>query len=127
MKKQRAYSNDGRSFVEMLGVLAIAGVLSIGSLFGIRLALAKHQANLITGDVILQAQFVLSQNNLTEGDFLTPDFQTESGKSLSSTIYADGFDVRVPDVNKSVCERLLKMQKDPVLDILINNDPQITT
>lgn len=127
MKKQRAYSNDGRSFVEMLGVLAIAGMLSIGSFFGIRLALAKHQANLITGDVMLQAQFVLSQNNLTEGDFLTPDFQTESGKSLSSAIYADGFDVRVPDVNKSVCERLLKMQKDPVLDILINNDPQITT
>lgn len=127
MKKQHAYSNNGRSMVEMLGILAIVGVLSIGSLFGIRLALAKYRANLIASDVMLQAQFVLSQNNLAEGDFLTPDFQTESGKSLSSAIYVDGFDVRIPDITKSVCEQLLKIQKDPVLDILIDNDPNRTT
>ena len=113
--------------VEMLGILAIVGVLSIGSLFGIRLALAKYRANLIASDVMLQAQFVLSQNNLAEGDFLTPDFQTESGKSPSSAIYVDGFDVRIPDITKSVCEQLLKIQKDPVLDILIDNDPDRTT
>ena len=34
----------GRSMIEMLGVLAIIGVLSIAGLWGYQLAIAKHKA-----------------------------------------------------------------------------------
>ena len=35
----------GRSMVEMLGVLAIVGVLSIGAISGYTYAMSKHRAN----------------------------------------------------------------------------------
>lgn len=38
-------NQNGRSMVEMLGVLAIIGVLSIGSIAGFRYALLRYKAN----------------------------------------------------------------------------------
>ena len=43
MKKTEA----GRSMIEMLGVLAIIGVLSIGGLAGYTMAMNRHRANTI--------------------------------------------------------------------------------
>lgn len=36
---------DGRSMVEMLGVLAIIGILSIGGIAGFNMAMRKHRTN----------------------------------------------------------------------------------
>ncbi len=49
----KAPTQTGRSMVEMLGVLAIVGVLSIAGLMGYRYAMNKHKANLILNDVSL--------------------------------------------------------------------------
>ena len=38
-------SENGRSMVEMLGVLAIIGILSIAGITGYNLAMAQHKAN----------------------------------------------------------------------------------
>ena len=38
-------SEKGRSMVEMLGVLAIIGVLSVGGIYGYTIAMNKHKAN----------------------------------------------------------------------------------
>ena len=43
MKKLK--SESGRSMVEMLGVLAIIGVLSVGGIAGYSLSMRKHRAN----------------------------------------------------------------------------------
>ena len=43
MKKLK--SQSGRSMVEMLGVLAIIGVLSVGGIAGYSLGMRKHRAN----------------------------------------------------------------------------------
>lgn len=43
----RRKSESGRSMVEMLGVLAIIGVLSIGGIAGYTLSMRKHRANQI--------------------------------------------------------------------------------
>ena len=47
---------SGRSMVEMLGVLAIIGVLSVGGIAGYSLAMRRHRAN---GIVDLAAKFAL--------------------------------------------------------------------
>ena len=42
---QNLKSQNGRSMVEMLGVLAIIGVLSVGGVYGYGVAMKKHKAN----------------------------------------------------------------------------------
>lgn len=47
----RTISQTGRSMVEMLGVLAIIGVLSVGALNGYSAAMQKHKANQIVDEI----------------------------------------------------------------------------
>lgn len=44
----------GRSMVEMLGVLAVVGVLSIGGIMGYNFAVNKHRANTIMSELNLR-------------------------------------------------------------------------
>ncbi|MBQ3117542.1 MAG: hypothetical protein IJC11_04385, partial [Alphaproteobacteria bacterium] len=45
-KKMKVKFNEiGRSMVEMLGVLAVTGVLSVGGIMGYRFAMDKYRAN----------------------------------------------------------------------------------
>ena len=57
MKKQlkqiQNQAQEGRSMVEMLGVLAIIGVLSIGGIAGYRMAMNRYQANQIANEINL--------------------------------------------------------------------------
>ena len=46
---------SGRTMIEMIGVLAIIGVLSIGGLFGYKIAMNYHRANETIHDVMLRA------------------------------------------------------------------------
>ena len=50
-------SESGRSMVEMLGVLAIIGVLSVGGIAGYSLGMRKHRANQIA-DTVSKFAFV---------------------------------------------------------------------
>ncbi len=53
-KKQiQNQAQDGRSMVEMLGVLAIVGVLSIGGIAGYRMVINRYQANQIANEINL--------------------------------------------------------------------------
>ena len=63
---------EGRSMVEMLGVLAIIGVLSVGGIYGYTVAMNKHKANEVAQymsmlDVLAQSQ------NAGEGGIVTQD------------------------------------------------------
>ena len=55
MKKKQVQNQaqEGRSMVEMLGVLAIVGVLSIGGIAGYRMAMNRYQANQIANEINL--------------------------------------------------------------------------
>ena len=64
---------SGRSMVEMLGVLAIIGVLSVGGIAGYSLSMRRHRANQI---VDLMSKFALEtysqcQQLLLNGDILS--------------------------------------------------------
>ena len=45
LKDDKRAGQRGRSMVEMLGVLAIVGVLSVGGVYGYGVAMKKHKAN----------------------------------------------------------------------------------
>ena len=59
MKKLK--SQSGRSMVEMLGVLAIIGVLSVGGIAGYSLAMRRHRANQVVDTLSKYALIAYSQ------------------------------------------------------------------
>ena len=59
MKKLK--SQSGRSMVEMLGVLAIIGVLSVGGIAGYSLSMRRHRANQIVDIVSKYALTIYNQ------------------------------------------------------------------
>ena len=101
----------GRSMIEMLGVLAIIGVLSIGGLLGYRRAVNNHQANQILDDANRLAFVVMESNqafepynNITGLDFTqtSPYFMNAFTEATSQQ-----FAIMVTNVPKGVCEALL--------------------
>ena len=56
MNFKKLNSQSGRSMVEMLGVLAIIGVLSVGGIAGYSLSMRRHRAN---GVVDLASKYAL--------------------------------------------------------------------
>ena len=54
-------TQSGRSMVEMLGTLAIIGVLSIGGIAGYSYGMDKYRANATINDVNLRAVDLISQ------------------------------------------------------------------
>jgi len=101
----------GRSMIEMLGVLAIIGVLSIGGLLGYRRAVNNHQANVILDDVNRFAFVILESNqafepynNITGLEFTqtSPYFMNAFTEATSQQ-----FAIMVTNVPKGVCEALL--------------------
>ncbi|MBQ3117130.1 MAG: hypothetical protein IJC11_02265, partial [Alphaproteobacteria bacterium] len=60
----RIFKNEiGRSMLEMLGVLAVVGVLSVGGIMGYKFAMDKYQANQTVNDINLRALDILIQQS----------------------------------------------------------------
>ena len=103
----------GRSMIEMLGVLAIIAVLSIGGLLGYRRAVNNHQANTILDDanrlafVILESSQAFQTDDFMEEDFI--DSVPYTGTyNLDAFMAAGGqFGIVVTKVPKGVCEALI--------------------
>ena len=55
-------SESGRSMVEMLGVLAIIGILSIGGIVGYSYGMDKHKANQTINDIMLMGVHTMKIN-----------------------------------------------------------------
>ena len=60
-------SQSGRSMVEMLGVLAIIGVLSVGGIAGYSLSMRRHRANQI---IDLMSKYALTGYSQCQKDLL---------------------------------------------------------
>ena len=63
---------SGRSMVEMLGVLAIIGVLSVGGIAGYSLSMRRHRANQIVDYVAKHAMtaYAKCQQKVLDGEEL---------------------------------------------------------
>ncbi len=120
----------GRSMIEMLGVLAIIGVLSIAAVAGYRFALLKFRANEVTNELNMRAINVSAQmlntgtvyekNELIEdgfGDTLTVGFPVETAISDRNTDY---FEILVSDIPADLCRQILRDYENPIM-IFVNN------
>ena len=74
---------SGRSMVEMLGVLAIIGVLSVGGIAGYSLSMRRHRAN---GVVDIASKYALSVYSLCQQKILNGELQGVGACAASSDI-----------------------------------------
>ena len=117
---------QGRSMVEMLGVLAVVGVLSVGGIAGYTYAMNKHYANeLLMGAseraVLVTAQIASGKTpNLNE----FAHYSNVGGTFGQAEKLEDGsgFVIPVSGVKGAVCENLIKATQDT--DVSIANDDE---
>ena len=116
---------QGRSMVEMLGVLAVVGVLSAGGIAGYTYAMDRHHANEIINGVSMMA-ITASQQLLIKGDFSLGEF----GEDLAGYAYVfdtdhskqeDDFSVTVQGVSEGVCRQIMSMEWNLPHEIEVND------
>ena len=102
----------GRSMVEMLGVLAIIGVLSAGAIGGYSYAMNKHRTNELIYEATKQAQWAGTQKEMNRSGTPTVAGGSFGGGSISSNLVAGLPDTQIgillTDLDESVCESLVK-------------------
>ena len=76
MNFKKLKSQSGRSMVEMLGVLAIIGVLSVGGIAGYSLSMRRHRANAIIDAVSKYAalNYGKCQQKLLNGEINSSEY-----------------------------------------------------
>ena len=119
MKKSFKINELGRSMVEILGVLAIIGVLSIGAIQGYRYAFNKYNANetinelnLRANDISQRMERLIELNHVGNIDMeMGPTMRTGYPvRARMSPQYTDYFEMFVSDVPTDVCKLLLQSQ-----------------
>lgn len=108
--KKTKFFENGRSMTEMLGVLAIVGILSITALLGYRYAIDKYMANdtldeLNSRAVIATTQFSRGLTSLGQDEF---DVITRHGYPVETDFLRDeeGFFIELDTVPLGVCKQL---------------------
>lgn len=115
-------SEQGRSMVEMLGVLAVIGVLSVGGVYGYRIAISKHKANeaaqlVSMAGVEIMANSVQGNQASLDVEYLenTPvSLQTVGGKANAGIKVDFGDDI-------STCKAFAQMYANSSEYAVINN------
>ena len=107
-------TSAGRSMLEMLGVLAIIGMLSVGAVMGFRQAMNRHKANLVLNDVSLAFEELATHENIGAiSRYQVTAFTPESGHALYAKRDADNNDsIEIQGVAKGVCEVLIQYDKN---------------
>ena len=125
---------NGRSMVEMLGSMAIVGVLSVGAIGGYSYAMNKHRTNELIYEATKRAQWVGTQLELNNSapslnTFGTDSFGFGSFSGIDNNLpNANQFGIQVSDLNKSVCDNLVNhLERTGVIRDVTNVDCQAGT
>ena len=116
MKAQVKKSESGRSMVEMLGVLAIMGVLSVGGITGYRYAVNKARANdtiarLYRRAVIVSGQREAGQDGSLDGFKETDgDYPIANDSLTNATGDSTAFTMTAANVSEDVCKLIHEME-----------------
>ena len=109
-------AESGRSMVEMLGVLAIIGVISIGAVSGYNYGMNRYRTNEVLDGGNKRAYTISTQDSLGIPYNLSEfkDSDVTGGGTFASTVQDwDGeFGLTVTKVTKPVCENLIRMIGD---------------
>ena len=109
MPKAFRFAQSGRSMVEMLGTLAVMGVLSIGGIMGYSYAVDKYHSNQIMNDVNLRGIDLIAQAS-RGGDFSLDEWPTKTSSDLDIGLEVDEATntteggIYVNGVEKDICE-----------------------
>ncbi len=111
--RKKLKPESGRSMVEMLGVLAVIGVLSIGGIYGYTTSMAKSKANTLLHEASLRATSVSIQM-VNKKDPNISEFNTSGYGTFSTEVKNDlgqiakhtdnYFVLSVSGVEKDVCK-----------------------
>ena len=101
--------------VEMLGVLAIVGVLSVGGISAYGVAMKKHKANELLHQSSMLATTISAQAMTNDGKL--PETITSFGNSsygnfstsVTNALDGKGFSIRIENVDSGACTQLEKM------------------
>ena len=142
MKKIIKYES-GRSMVEMLGVLSIIGVLSIGGIAGYQMAMSSYRANETINDVMMWATTMrgipfdayarmLAVNGVGPHPNLSLlGSKTKTGYPISGDweweydVMGEAigdFKINVKNVPTAVCEKIITMRPDDSVGIWPNGE-----
>jgi Tfp pilus assembly protein PilE len=107
MEKTRKPNETGRSMVEMLGVLAIVGVLSVGGISAYSTAMKKHKANEALHKASMMATMVSAYAMTNDGKLPSTitDFPN-SGYTTSLTDNGTQFNLTLSGIDKDVCTQI---------------------
>ena len=120
-------SQKGRSMVEMLGVLAIVGVLSVGGVYGYGVAMKKHKANELLHQASMLATTISAQIASGKTDLALENFGNSSNGSFSSVKGPDGstdyqsgddkFTMQITGMDSAVCKQMQGMKGGTVRSV----------
>lgn len=112
LHKNKSFTENGRSMVEMLGVLAVIAVLTLASLFGYRYGIAKYRANETINEVNMHAMLISTA--ITNGAKMPFDelpALSRMGYPMEGNIthdYPDYFEITLRNVQSDTCKRILE-------------------
>ena len=116
-------NETGRSMVEMLGVLAIVGVLSAGGVYGYGVAMKKHKANELLHQASMLATTISAQIQ-SKGELPQSIEDFGNGKYGTFTeptkVNDEQFEMKITGMDEAVCEQVAKMSGGMVRQAVCN-------
>ena len=119
--------DSGRSMVEMLGTLAIIGVLSVGGIAGYSYSMDKYKANQTINDVMLMGVDMITQLSQNRGTpTLSADWGTKTTAGYDFTVVQNPEDetqygIQITGVPSSICKIVGDALKQTV-DVYVGNE-----
>ncbi len=102
-------SQKGRSMVEMLGVLAIIGVLFVGGISAYSTAMEKHKANELMAATMQEAVLISAQLATGKTNPTLSGINNSLFTSASTVANSDNFKIALNAVDEDVCEKMKSM------------------
>lgn len=124
--KSNLRAQVGRSMTEMLGVLAVIGVLSLTGIMGFRLAMTKYRANELVSEINMRSVTLVQQllQNPEDTD-MEMGSKTKHGYEITSELDQENdnyFYINVHDIPTSVCREILNLNWDGPAEIYVVED-----
>ena len=111
--KYKKIMQSGRSMVEILGVLAVAGVLSIGAVSGYKYGMNKYRANETINELQVRAIGLMQQ--ISRGEIVELNMEMGDKTKLGYTVDAwinekdpKYFYIALENVPPAICKQILK-------------------
>ena len=118
----------GRSMVEMLGTLAIMGVLSVISVVGFQSLMDSYHANAIINDAKIIYLDASSTQSLSDMVWHDVTYHVDSGRAFQIMRDKNRNNyVKVKSVEQGVCEKILDMSVENVLSFFMEDYTEMTT